>query len=165
MADSCDFGKLLNTPSDKLLYARQTGRKNIKMLDANLQYILLRRAKLLEEKDNVFAICFHHEQFSGKVFESKADKCCSILTKDPNRYKKVRTFFKKEEKLTTNKKMLMLIAILERRKTVYMARITQNRQIAVFSLWSFNQSEAGKRKKRMQKYLFNEKKNIMIGKA
>ena len=59
----------------------------------------------------------------------------------------------------------MLIAILERRKTVYMARITQNRQIAVFSLWSFNQSEVGKRKKRMQKYLFNEKKNIMIGKA
>ena len=164
MADSCDFGKLLNTPCNKLLYARQTGRKNIKVLDDNLQFILLWRAKLLEEKD-VFAICFHHEQFSGKVFESKADKCCSILTKDPNRYKKVRTFFKKEEKLTTNKKMLMLIAILERRKTVYMARITQNRQIAVFSLWSFNQSEAGKRKKRMQKYLFNEKKNIMIGKA
>ena len=46
-----------------------------------------------------------------------------------------------------------------------MARITQNWQIAVFSLWSFNQSEAGKRNNRMQKYLFNEKKNIMIGKA
>ena len=28
-----------------------------------------------------------------------------------------------------------------------MARITQNKQIALFSLWSFNQSEAGKRKK------------------
>ena len=96
MADSCDFGKLLNTPSDKLLYARQTGRKNIKVLDANLQYILLRRAKLLEQKDNVFAICFHHEQFSGKVFENKADKCCIILTKDPNRYKKV-TFLKKKK--------------------------------------------------------------------
>ena len=24
-------------------------------------------------------ICFHHEQFFGKVFERKADKCCSIL--------------------------------------------------------------------------------------
>ena len=24
-------------------------------------------------------ICFHHEQLTGKVFESKADKCCSIL--------------------------------------------------------------------------------------
>ena len=28
---------------------------------------------------NVFAICFHHEQLFGKVFERKADKCCSIL--------------------------------------------------------------------------------------
>ena len=24
-------------------------------------------------------ICFHHEQLLGKVFERKADKCCSIL--------------------------------------------------------------------------------------
>ena len=31
------------------------------------------------KKDNVFMICFHHEQFFGKVFERKADKCCSIL--------------------------------------------------------------------------------------
>ena len=37
------------------------------------------RARLLKEKDNVFMICFHHEQLTGKVFESKADKCCSIL--------------------------------------------------------------------------------------
>ena len=79
MADSCDFGKLLNTPCDKLLYARQTGRKNIKELDDDLQCILLWRARLLEEKDNVFTICFHHEQFFGKVFERKTDKCCSIL--------------------------------------------------------------------------------------
>ena len=28
---------------------------------------------------NVFKICFHHEQFFGKVFERKADKFCSIL--------------------------------------------------------------------------------------
>ena len=40
-----------------------------------------------------------------------------------------------------------------------MARITQNRRITLFSLWPFNQSEA--RKKRMQKYLFNKKKNIL----
>ena len=33
----------------------------------------------MEEKDNVFKICFHHEQFFGKVFERKTDKCCSIL--------------------------------------------------------------------------------------
>ena len=79
MADSCDFGKLLNTPYDKLLYARQTGRKNTKELDDDLQCILLSRARLLEEKDNVFTIFFHHEQFSGKVFEGKSDKCCSIL--------------------------------------------------------------------------------------
>ena len=78
MADSCDFGKLLNTPFEKLLYARQTGRKIIKELDDDLQCILFCRARLLEERDNVFMICFHHEQF-GKVFESKADKCCSIL--------------------------------------------------------------------------------------
>ena len=27
----------------------------------------------------MFTICFHHEQFFGKVFERKADKCFSIL--------------------------------------------------------------------------------------
>ena len=37
------------------------------------------RARLLKEKDNVFMICFHHEQLIGKVFETKTDKCCSIL--------------------------------------------------------------------------------------
>ena len=79
MADSCDSGKLLSTPCDKLLYARQTGRNNIKELDDGLQCILLWRARLLEKKDNVFTICFHHEQLFGKVFERKADKCCSIL--------------------------------------------------------------------------------------
>ena len=79
MADSCDIGKLLNTLSDKLLYARQTGIKNIKEVDDDLQCILLWRARLLEEKDNVFTICFHHEQFFGKLFERKPDKCCSIL--------------------------------------------------------------------------------------
>ena len=40
---------------------------------------LLWRARLLEEKDNVFWICFHHEQLFGKVFERKVDKCCNIL--------------------------------------------------------------------------------------
>ena len=39
---------------------------------------VFRRARLLEEND-VFMICFHHEQLFGKVFERKADKCCSIL--------------------------------------------------------------------------------------
>ena len=61
------------------LYARQTGRKNIKELDHDFQCILLWRARLLEKKDNVITICFHHEQFFGKVFQRKADKCCSIL--------------------------------------------------------------------------------------
>ena len=56
-----------------------------------------------------------------------------------------------------------------------MARITQNRRKALFSLWSFNQSEAGKKtkkttttkqqqqqkKNKMLKYLFNERKNIL----
>ena len=79
MAGSCDFGKLLNTRCDKLLCAQQAGRKNIKEFDDDLQCILLWRARLLEEKDNRFTICFHHEQFFGKVFERKADKCCSIL--------------------------------------------------------------------------------------
>ena len=68
MADSCDFGKLLNTPCDKLLYAQQSGRKNIKELDENLKSILLWRARLLKEK-GMFTICFHHEQLFGKVFE------------------------------------------------------------------------------------------------
>ena len=78
MADSCDFGKLLNTPSDKRLYTQQTGRKNIKELDDNLQCILLWRARLLEKKGNVFTICFHHKQFFRKVFERKAETFCSI---------------------------------------------------------------------------------------
>ena len=63
MADSFDFGKLLNTPCDKLLYTQQTGRKHIKELDDDLQCILLWAARLLEEKDNLFTNCFHHEQF------------------------------------------------------------------------------------------------------
>ena len=33
----------------------------------------------MEEKDNVFTICFHHEQYFGNIFERKTDKCCSIL--------------------------------------------------------------------------------------
>ena len=65
MADSCDFGKVLNTTCDKLLYTQQIGRKNIKELDDYLQCILLWRTRLLEEKDNVFMICFHHEQLFG----------------------------------------------------------------------------------------------------
>ena len=79
MADSCDFGKLLNTPCDKLPYARQTRRKNIKELHDNLQCIFLWRARLSEEKDNVFTICFRHDQFFLRVFGRKSDKCCSIL--------------------------------------------------------------------------------------
>ena len=79
MSDSCDFGKLLNTPCDKLLYARQTGKKDIEEPVNDLQCILLGRARLLEEKDNVFTICFHHEEFFGKVLERKADICFRIL--------------------------------------------------------------------------------------
>ena len=73
------FWKLLNTPCDNLFYAQQRGRKNIKELEDNLQCVLLWSARLLEEKDNVFMICFHHEQFFGKAFERKADKSCCIL--------------------------------------------------------------------------------------
>ena len=88
MADSWDFGKLLiKYTCDKILYAWQTGRKSIKELDDGLQYILLRRARLLEEKDNVLTICFHHEQFFGKLFERKADKCCSKLRSYPHNSK------------------------------------------------------------------------------
>ena len=49
------------------------------MLDDNLQSILLWRGRLLEEKDYVLTICFHHEQCFEKVFEKKADTCCCIL--------------------------------------------------------------------------------------
>ena len=52
-----------------------------------MQYILLFRARLLEEKDNVLTICFHHEQFFGKLFERKADKCCSNLRSYPHNSK------------------------------------------------------------------------------
>ena len=66
MADCWDFGKLLNAPCDKLLRARQTERKSIKELDNNLQYNLLWRARLLEEKENMITICFHHNHFLGR---------------------------------------------------------------------------------------------------
>ena len=33
----------------------------------------------MEEKDNVFMICFHHEEFFGKVSKRKANERCSIL--------------------------------------------------------------------------------------
>ena len=70
MADSCDFVKLLNTPCDKLLYARQRGRKNIKKLDNNLECILLWRARLLEEKDNVFMISIMNS-FLGRYLRER----------------------------------------------------------------------------------------------
>ena len=78
MVDSSDFVKLFNTPCDKLLYARQKGRK----ISGNLMTIC-----------NVF--CFGEPDYwrkriifsrfvsimnsFGKVFERKANKCCSIL--------------------------------------------------------------------------------------
>ena len=39
-----------------------------------------------------------------------------------------------------------------------MARITQSRRIVLFLLWSFNQSEVGKKDVEI---FFNEKKNIL----
>ena len=47
------------------------------------------------------------------------------------------------------------------------ARITQNRQIALFSLWSFNQSETGKIKKKGCRNicLMKRKMFFMIAKA
>ena len=68
------------------------------------------------------------------------------------------TFFflkkkKKKEKLTpnNNKKNVDINCNIREMKNS-MARITQNRRTAFFSLWSFNQSEAAKKKekKRMQ---------------
>ena len=78
MADSSDFGKLLNTPCDKLLYARQKGRK----ISSNLMticYVFCFGEPDYWRKRIMFTICFHHEHFFGKVFERKANKCCSIL--------------------------------------------------------------------------------------
>ena len=43
-----------------------------------MQCILPWRARLLEKQD-VLTIYFLHEQFFGKEFERKADKCWSIL--------------------------------------------------------------------------------------
>ena len=53
MAELCDFGELLDTPYDTLLYAQRVGRRNIKELDDDFQCILIWRARLLEEKDNM----------------------------------------------------------------------------------------------------------------
>ena len=53
MAELCNFRKLLDTPCDTLLYAQQLGRRNIKEVDDDFQCILIWRARLLEEKDNM----------------------------------------------------------------------------------------------------------------
>ena len=55
----------------------------------------------------------------------------------------------------------MLKAILVKKKR--MERITQNRRIALFSLWSFNQSEAVKKSRNI--CLMNRKLIFMIAKA
>ena len=73
--------------------------------------------------------------------------------------------------------MLMLIAILGRIKNsvvAMVARITQSRRIALFSLWSFNQNEAGGKQKKKKKkeeetrcsniYLMKRKIFFMIAK-
>ena len=39
-----------------------------------------------------------------------------------------------------------------------MAKITQNRRIALFSLWSFNQSKAGKEKKDVEIFALQKEK-------
>ena len=68
-----------------------------------------------------------------------------MKTKDPNRYKK-------NINNNNNKNVNVNSNIREMKNS--MARIKQNRRIALFSLRSFNQSQARK-KKSMQKYLFN----------
>ena len=53
--------------------------EELNTLEDDDQCVLLWRAGLLENKDKVKTICLHHEQFFGKVFERKADKCCGVL--------------------------------------------------------------------------------------
>ena len=68
----------------------------------------------------------------------------------------------KKEKLTTNKKNVDVNGNIREMKNS-VARITQNWRIALFSLWSFCQSEAGKRGKKdveMKRKIF-----FMIAKA
>ena len=48
----------------------------------------------------------------------------------------------------SNKQKMLILIVSEKKMWVKnnKARITQNRRIALFSLWSFNQSGAGKQK-------------------
>ena len=47
-------------------------KKDIEEPVNDLQCILLGRARLLKEKDNVFTICFHHEQFFWEGIRKKS---------------------------------------------------------------------------------------------
>ena len=71
--NKCDFGELLNTGFDKKRL--RVGRKDFNSLSNEDQRAMLWRAGLLERKDNIKTIYFHHEQFFGKVFECKVNRC------------------------------------------------------------------------------------------
>ena len=50
MSDSCDFGKLLNTPCDKLLYARQTEKKRYRGACKRLAMYFAWESQIIEGK-------------------------------------------------------------------------------------------------------------------
>ena len=83
-------------------------------------------------------------------------------TRDTNRQKKLNNQTIKK-KLATKKNFDVNSNINEKKNS--MARITQNRQIALFSLWSFNQSEAGKKTRRRNICLMKRKIFFMIAKT
>ena len=73
-------------------------------------------------------------------------------TKDTNMYKNLNYHTRKNQQQTKN--VDVDSNIIGNKNSI--ARITQNRRIALFTLWFFNQNEAGKK---IYKYLFHERKN------
>ena len=78
-SDICDFGRILKTECNLKHYSRTIGIKQVDELKEDEAVIFLWRAGLLENRSNVFTICYHHEQFFGKVFERKQKNCCGVL--------------------------------------------------------------------------------------
>ena len=79
MSETCDFGKLLKMPCDKLDFCIIVGIKKLTELTKDEQQILLWRSDLLSQSREL-TICFHHEHVFGNIFERRAIIFCGVLS-------------------------------------------------------------------------------------
>ena len=79
MEVTCDFGKLLQKPCNKLDYTRNISIEKLTDPSADFRETLLRRAGMQDKNWEEMLICLHHKQVFSTVFEHKNEKCCGIL--------------------------------------------------------------------------------------